>query len=573
MKLFRTLPRLALAGATVFAGLSALSMSASSASPEAMATVHSGRVLFPTVASAQGERTPHAVGVSRAASSATLVSHGGLDGIEVTTGTPKVYVIFYGSQWGTESTNSAGYATFSGDPMGIAPRIQALLAGIGTNNELWSGVMTQYCDGLANGASVCPTGASHVGYPTGGALAGVWYDNSVASPSQASGHQLAVEAVAAAGHFNNLTAASNRSAQYVIVSPTGTHPDGFNTAGGNFCAYHDYNGDTTLTGGGAAASSYGDVAFTNLPYVTDMGTSCGENYVNAGTAGVLDGVTIVEGHEYAETLTDQNAGYGWWDNANGYENGDLCAWVGHGGTGGAQNVSFATGSFAMQATWSNATGGCAISGPIVTGQAPGNDFSLTLSPSSGSVVQGATATATVGTATVSGVAQTLNLSVSGLPNGASAMLTPASVTSGGSSTLAIVTSTTTPTGSYPVTITGSATSGSHTATYTLQVTAPVVPGTFSLVASPASGTVSLGRSISTSIKTATLTGSAQTVKLSVSGLPSGVSASFNPSSLTSGASSTLRLSVSSRSRAGTYTITINGTGTSSNASTTYQLTD
>ena len=47
----------------------------------------------------------------------------------------------------------------------------------------------------------------------------------------------------------------------------------------------------------------------------------------------IDGVTIVEGHEYAETITDQNPAGGWID-STGYENGDKCAWVGVGGTGG-----------------------------------------------------------------------------------------------------------------------------------------------------------------------------------------------------------------------------------------------
>ena len=38
---------------------------------------------------------------------------------------------------------------------------------------------------------------------------------------------------------------------------------------------------------------------------------------------------------------------------------------GVGGTGGSQNVAFATGSFAMQGTWSNAVSGCQISHAIV----------------------------------------------------------------------------------------------------------------------------------------------------------------------------------------------------------------
>ena len=301
----------------------------------------------------------------------TLSFGGGVDSIGVTSGAPKVYLVFWGTQWGTEGTNSNGYATFTGDPRNAAPYIQAWIKGLGTNGELWSGVMTQYCDGsqVAVGATSCPSGAPHVGYPSG-ALAGIWYDNSAASPSQASGKQLAAEAVKAAGHFGNTTQASNRYAQYVILSPTGTHPDGFNTPGGGFCAWHDYNGDTTLSGGGAAPSPYGDIAFTNMPYVADLGASCGANFVSNS----LDGYSIVGGHEYAETLTDQNPAGGWVNNTGssftGQENGDECAWISS-GQGAAALVAFSTGSFAMQSTWSNDTNRCDISHPIGSGGGSG----------------------------------------------------------------------------------------------------------------------------------------------------------------------------------------------------------
>ena len=301
----------------------------------------------------------------------TLSFGGGVDSIGVTSGAPKVYLVFWGTQWGTEGTNSNGYATFTGDPSNAAPYIQAWIKGLGTNGELWSGVMTQYCDGsqVAVGATSCPSGAPHVGYPSG-ALAGIWYDNSAASPSQASGKQLAAEAVKAAGHFGNTTQASNRYAQYVILSPTGTHPDGFNTPSGGFCAWHDYNGDTTLSGGGAAPSPYGDIAFTNMPYVSDLGASCGANFVSNS----LDGYSIVGGHEYAETLTDQNPAGGWVNNTGssftGQENGDECAWISS-GQGAAALVAFSTGSFAMQSTWSNDTNRCDISHPTVSGSGSG----------------------------------------------------------------------------------------------------------------------------------------------------------------------------------------------------------
>lgn len=98
---------------------------------------------------------------------------GGIGGIGVTTGPPKVYLVFWGSGWGTSSTNASGDLTFSNDAQGGAPKIQEMFKGLGTNNELWSGVMTYYCEGVATGAQTCPaTGVPHVGYPTGGAFAG-----------------------------------------------------------------------------------------------------------------------------------------------------------------------------------------------------------------------------------------------------------------------------------------------------------------------------------------------------------------------------------------------------------------
>ncbi|MDQ1663277.1 MAG: hypothetical protein QOJ68_3257 [Blastococcus sp.] len=387
---------------------------------------------------------------------------GGISGVGVTTGPPRVYLVFWGSQWGTAATNAQGYTTLSGDSRGMAPYFQAFIKGLGTSSELWSGVMTQYCEGVASGSQSCPASAAHVGYPTGGALAGVWADASAAAPASASGHQIGVEAVSAAGHFANTTAAANRNVQYVIVSPSGTTPDGFNTASGNFCAWHDYTGDSTLTGG-AVSSSYGLLAFTNMPYVTDAGSGCGMNFVNAGSAGTLDGVSIVGGHEYAETITDQYPAGGWTD-TSGNENGDKCAWISS-GQGASQDITLATGTFAVQSTWSNDTANCQVSHAL-----PGSDFSIAASPSGVSVAAGASATSTISTAVTGGSAQSVALSASGLPAGASATFNPASVTAGGSSTLSLATSASTPAGTYSVTVTGAGASVSHSTVVTLTVT-------------------------------------------------------------------------------------------------------
>ena len=123
-----------------------------------------------------------------ALNSSALSFGGGVDGIGVTDGPEKVYIVFWGSQWGSASTNANGDATLSNDSNGAAPYLQELFKGLGTGSESWSGVMTQYCEGVATGATTCPSSAAHIPYPTGGALAGVWEDTSAASPGQSTAH-------------------------------------------------------------------------------------------------------------------------------------------------------------------------------------------------------------------------------------------------------------------------------------------------------------------------------------------------------------------------------------------------
>jgi hypothetical protein len=343
----------------------------------------------------------------------TLSYGGGVDGIGVQSGHSKVYLVFYGTQWGTQTTAN-GISSFSGDANHAAEAAQNMFKGIGTNNELWSADLTQWCDGpnVATGATSCPANAAYVPYQSGGVLSGVWYDNSKASPSAATAAQLGQEAVSAASHFGNTTAASNRYAYYVILSPHGTNTDNYQ---GSYCAWHDWNGDV------GASSPYGDIAFSNQPYNIDSGQGCGVNFVNSGSAGTLDGYTMTLGHEWHEMMSDQNPAGGWTNHTggtyNGQENSDECAWLAPGTTGGAANISFGSfGTYAEQASWSNDTNSCAISHPIVGGST-GNTVTVT-NPGS--------QTGTVGTAkslqisasdTASG--QTLTYSATGLPAGLS----------------------------------------------------------------------------------------------------------------------------------------------------------
>ncbi|HEY3001793.1 MAG TPA: hypothetical protein VGJ44_05540, partial [Kribbellaceae bacterium] len=107
--------------------------------------------------------------------------------------------------------------------------------------------------------------------------------------------------------------------------------------------------------------------------------------------------------------------------------------------------------------------------PNCTGGTPSNDFSIGVNPASGSVTAGQSTTATVSTSVVSGSAETVSLSASGLPIGATASFNPTSVTAGGSSTLTLAASSATPAGTYNITITGTAASATHTTSYSLTV--------------------------------------------------------------------------------------------------------
>ncbi|TMG08100.1 MAG: metallophosphoesterase family protein, partial [Chloroflexi bacterium] len=77
---------------------------------------------------------------------------------------------------------------------------------------------------------------------------------------------------------------------------------------------------------------------------------------------------------------------------------------------------------------------------------PSNDFSISASPASLSLSAGQGGTTTISTVVTSGSAQTVSLSLSGLPAGATGSFNPSAVTAGGSSTLSISTASSTPGG-------------------------------------------------------------------------------------------------------------------------------
>ena len=95
---------------------------------------------------------------------------------------------------------------------------------------------------------------------------------------------------------------------------------------------------------------------------------------------------------------------------------------------------------------------------------------------------------------------------------------------------------------------------------------------FSLSISPTQQSVTPGGSTSYTVTVNTLTGPPQSVALSMSGLPAGVSASFNPTSGTPPFTSTLSVTATSSVSAGTSTLTIMGAGGGATHQVSFTLT-
>jgi hypothetical protein len=104
----------------------------------------------------------------------------------------------------------------------------------------------------------------------------------------------------------------------------------------------------------------------------------------------------------------------------------------------------------------------------------------------------------------------------------------------------------------------------------VQMTAATAPPDFSLSATPSSQTVAPATGASYTVNVAPSNGFTGNVSFSVSGLPSGATASFTPSSVSGSGSSTMAVSTLSSTPMGTYPLTI--TATSGTLTHTAQVT-
>jgi subtilase family serine protease len=198
--------------------------------------------------------------------------------------------------------------------------------------------------------------------------------------------------------------------------------------------------------------------------------------------------------------------------------------------------------------------------------APTPDFSLAATPSSQSVTQGQTATYTVAMTPSGGFSSSVSVTVGGAPGSPSGCTL---TTAAPSCPISVATTSSTSTGSYSLTFTGTGGGLTHTATASLTVNAPAAAD-FSLSIAPSNPTLRTPGSVTYTVTVNKLNGFNGSVALSVSGLPSGLTGSFSPTSTSS--TSTLTVTANTKLARHTYTFTVTGTSGTLTHSTTAKVT-
>lgn len=192
------------------------------------------------------------------------------------------------------------------------------------------------------------------------------------------------------------------------------------------------------------------------------------------------------------------------------------------------------------------------------------DFTISASPTSLTIKQGASGTSAINITSKGSFNATVNLSVSGALAGINAALSPAAVTppSNGSiiSTLTVNVNQSAVLGTQLLKI--NATSGTLTHIANLSLTVLAAPD-FSLSASPSQLALVQGTSGQSNITVTSMNGFNASVSLSASNLPTGVTGAFSTTSVTppvnGSAHSTFSINVTASAALGNYSLIINGT--------------
>jgi len=197
------------------------------------------------------------------------------------------------------------------------------------------------------------------------------------------------------------------------------------------------------------------------------------------------------------------------------------------------------------------------------------DYSFDPAPAAVTIRQGASGTVTINLKrTETFRTDAVALSLEGAPAGVMGTFSPASAT-GTTSTLTLSVGTAVAPGRYTLTVRGKAAGlTDKTATFTLTVEA--APD-FSLGITPAALTVRQGGEATASLTITRVGGFAEAVNFSATGLPTGVTAEFDPNPAPAG-TCLLKVAATGEAAPGTYTVTLVGVGGTIRKTATLTLT-
>lgn len=223
----------------------------------------------------------------------------------------------------------------------------------------------------------------------------------------------------------------------------------------------------------------------------------------------------------------------------------------------------------VKAAWDGVSVGRQAGEPTCEQQS--DDFSVALQPASGTAAPGQSVTTTVTTTVTGGSAQQVTLRTGPLPAGVTASFDPATISAGQSSRLTLATSAASPQGTHAITVIADGTAVDRQAAFTLQI-GQASQDDYTMTVTPSSASVPAGQSATATLSTQVTAGQAQSVALSASGAPSGVSVSFSPRTVTAGQSATVTVTTTASVAPGTYPISLNGDGTSADHAAAFTLT-
>jgi len=187
-----------------------------------------------------------------------------------------------------------------------------------------------------------------------------------------------------------------------------------------------------------------------------------------------------------------------------------------------------------------------------------NDFTLTLTPARQSIPSGTSKSQLVQSSLLSGSPEPIMLGVSGLPPAIFASFSRQTIMPGEQSTLILTAAPGAPMSDALFSVTGTAPSASH-----LAAGEAVVPDAFALSVLPGRLALPQGHSATAVVLTSLASGIPEQLLLSAVGLPAGITASFTPLAIQTGASSVVTLTATLGAPAGSSSFKVHAAGPAS----------